>query len=120
MQHMVMEHRWMHAETLCYLLHQLDPALKRRCRERAPAASGCRVTPPVSPYPRRWASSARPNGEFGWDNEFPAHLQSVPDFQISKYKVTNREYLRFIEGGRSRAVVLATEGRRLVVAADVR
>ena len=30
MRQMVIEHRWMHAETICYLLHQLDPRLKRR------------------------------------------------------------------------------------------
>ena len=27
--------------------------------------------------------------EFGWDNEFHAHLVSVPAFSISKYKITN-------------------------------
>jgi len=67
MQQMVIEHRWMHAETICYLLHQLDPALKRRpATEKAPIAPA-----PRSQFVRIPAGSARlgqPNGEFGWDN----------------------------------------------------
>jgi formylglycine-generating enzyme required for sulfatase activity len=98
MQQMVIEHRWMHAETICYLLHQLDPALKRR-----PAAE----KPPIAPAPASQficipAGETRlgqPNGEFGWDNEFPAHRQSVPEFEISKHKVTNAEYLSFVKDG---------------------
>jgi formylglycine-generating enzyme required for sulfatase activity len=98
MQQMVVEHRWMHAETICYLLHQLDLALKRR-----PIAEKPRVAPaPRSQFIRIPAGEARlgqPNGEFGWDNEFPAHTQSVPEFEISKHKVTNAEYLRFVKDG---------------------
>ncbi len=38
-QQMVLEHRWMHAETICYLLHQLDPALKTRPAADRPLAA---------------------------------------------------------------------------------
>src|SRR4030095_12521443 len=41
------EHRWMHAETLCYLLHELPPYLKQRPqtarRDLAPAAESVRT-----------------------------------------------------------------------------
>ena len=47
-----LEHRWMHAETLCYLLHQLDPALKH-----APAPP-----PAAAERRRRPARSARSLG----------------------------------------------------------
>ena len=98
MRQMVIEHRWMHAETICYLLHQLDPALKRQ-----PA--------PVRSHPVSVATSefvAIPAGNavlgqradrFGWDNEFPLHTQAVPAFEVGKYKVTNAEYLRYVEDG---------------------
>lgn len=98
MQHMVLEHRWMHAETICYLLHQLDPALKTR-----PDADRSLAAPaPIRQFLRIPAGKAQlgqPNGEFGWDNEFPAHTQPVPSFEIAKHKVTNTEYLRFVEAG---------------------
>ena len=38
-------------------------------------------------------------GTFGWDNEFEAHVVSVPTFSIDQYQITNRQYLDFIAGG---------------------
>ena len=99
-QQMVIEHRWMHAETICYLLHQLDADLKRRPAVAKPVAA------PVSqsrfiPIPAGIAQLGQPNstGTFGWDNEFTTHAQSVPAFEIAKHKVTNAEYLRFVQDG---------------------
>ncbi len=34
---------------------------------------------------------------FGWDNEFEAQLFDVPQFSIIKHKVTNGEYLDYVE-----------------------
>lgn len=34
---------------------------------------------------------------YGWDNEFGVHRFGVEDFQASKYLVSNREYLEFVE-----------------------
>lgn len=36
---------------------------------------------------------------FGWDNEFEAHRVDVPEFQIDRYKVTNGEFLEFLNAG---------------------
>lgn len=98
MQQMVIEHRWMHAETICYLLHQLEPALKKR-----PAPGRSRLAPaPVSEFISVQAGSTtlgQCTDRFGWDNEFPHQTVAVPAFEISKYKVTNGEYLRFVEDG---------------------
>ncbi len=97
---MVIEHRWMHAETICYLLHQLDPRLKRRALSATPSVSA--TNDPATRFIAIEAGTTQlgqPNGEFGWDNEFPAHVQAVPAFEISKHKVTNGEYLRFVEQG---------------------
>ncbi len=39
------------------------------------------------------------SGTFGWDNEFEAHTVEVPAFAIDKYKVTNAQYLEFMQAG---------------------
>jgi ergothioneine biosynthesis protein EgtB len=36
---------------------------------------------------------------FGWDNEFEAHTETVPAFSIDKYKVTNAQWLEFMDAG---------------------
>ena len=36
------------------------------------------------------------NNNFTFDNEKPAHIRSVSDFQISKYPITNHQYMKFI------------------------
>jgi gamma-glutamyl hercynylcysteine S-oxide synthase len=43
---------------------------------------------------------SRSNGdEFGWDNEFEAHVEFVPEFAIDNYNVTNRDFLLFMQSG---------------------
>jgi len=98
--HAAIEHRLMHAETLSYLLHQLPFAYKHG-----------RVThvehgaPPLAPEVLRVAAGdtvlglSTDAGEFGWDNEVPAHTVAVPAFAIDKYKVSNRQFLAFVEAG---------------------
>lgn len=98
--HVAIEHRLMHAETLAYLFHDLPFSAKIAAAE--PAA------PPA--HPRREASCAIPAGVttlgkartdgFGWDNEFEETKIEVPAFRIDTYKVSNGEYLEFVnEGG---------------------
>jgi ergothioneine biosynthesis protein EgtB len=36
---------------------------------------------------------------FGWDNEFEAHVAAVPEFMIDRYKVTNGQFVKFLEDG---------------------
>ena len=117
------EHRWMHAETLAYLLHNLpyqhktspgeDGQEGNRPRGIGDAPSGGRIgstraqveCPPGSREPAMIEIPAgeatlglRPE-EFGWDNEFRQHVARVPAFAIGKYKVTNADYLRFVKAG---------------------
>jgi formylglycine-generating enzyme required for sulfatase activity len=40
-----------------------------------------------------------PNEGFGWDNEFQPMSLDVPAFAISRYKVTNGDYLEFVHAG---------------------
>jgi iron(II)-dependent oxidoreductase len=90
------EHRLMHAETLAYMLHQmpLDTKLPRH-NSRLPARD--RVPGTVA-VPSGQVVLGRTEG-FGWDNEFNAHTVDVGAFEIDRYKVTNGEYLRFIQEG---------------------
>ncbi len=36
---------------------------------------------------------------YGWDNEYGHHTADIPAFQASKYLVSNREFLAFVEAG---------------------
>jgi formylglycine-generating enzyme required for sulfatase activity len=51
--------------------------------------------------PEGTATLGQARGEFGWDNEFEQHAVSVPAFRVSKHKVTNGDYLKFVEAGAS-------------------
>jgi 5-histidylcysteine sulfoxide synthase len=36
-------------------------------------------------------------GSYGWDNEFGVHQAAIPAFQASRYLVSNREFLDFVQ-----------------------
>jgi len=94
------EHRWMHAETLAYLLHNLPFQDKI-----APAANGtgytgvAGVSPGMVEIPAGETTLGQSREKFGWDNEFDEHVVQVPAFAVGKYKVTNADYLQFVEAG---------------------
>jgi formylglycine-generating enzyme required for sulfatase activity len=95
------EHRWMHAETLAYLLHQLPPdrkiAFSRPSDCDRPSVA---FSPASIAIPEGIATLGRRRGTgFGWDNEFQEHAVLVRPFTIDKYKVTNAEYLEFVRAG---------------------
>jgi iron(II)-dependent oxidoreductase len=93
-----LEHRLMHAETLAYLLHNL-PYEQKACNAAAVAHSTDRLTNSMLEIPAGVATLGQKRGEFGWDNEFAEHRVNVPGFRVSKYKVTNGEYLDFVRQG---------------------
>jgi iron(II)-dependent oxidoreductase len=94
-----LEHRLMHAETLAYLLHRLPFHLKRG-PDPSPK-SGPAPENPLLDIPAGPATLGMLEGEgfFGWDNEFAAHTVQVSEFRLSRYKVTNGEYLEFVQQG---------------------
>ncbi len=111
--HVAIEHRLMHAETFAYMLHQLPYERKvgqtPRSASRPPgrlAAEGrsadhTKASTPemIEIPPGRARLGLNPAAGFGWDNEFQPHAVDVPAFRISKYKVTNGEYLEFVRTG---------------------
>jgi iron(II)-dependent oxidoreductase len=96
------EHRLMHAETLCYMLHQLPVERKfdRLLASPPPAHLNFSHTVEIPAGTATLGMQRSQNGPFGWDNEFQEHRVEVPAFAIDAYNVTNHEYLRFVlEGG---------------------
>ncbi|HVA93970.1 MAG TPA: SUMF1/EgtB/PvdO family nonheme iron enzyme [Candidatus Dormibacteraeota bacterium] len=101
------EHRLMHAETLCYMLHQLPLDRKFHFADRPLPASPARIPRSVEippgratlGMPRNSREGSKGSGPFGWDNEFEEHSVEVPAFQIDAYSVTNQDFLAFLING---------------------
>jgi formylglycine-generating enzyme required for sulfatase activity len=99
LQHVSLEHRLMHAETVAYMLHNMD------CDRLQPQAAPdktcrCRLREERIEVPGGHATLGLSRGAgFGWDNEFEELVVEVSPFAISRYKVTNGEYLDFVEQG---------------------
>jgi gamma-glutamyl hercynylcysteine S-oxide synthase len=96
--HTALEHRLMHAETLAYLFHNL-PYSEKASPAGNVTHSAKQLPASMIAIPSGTATLGQSPGEFGWDNEFDQHQVSVPAFRIAKYKITNRDYLRFVEDG---------------------
>ena len=120
--HVVLEHRWMHAETLAYMLHWLDFDLKRTEETMAPGEI-TRLKSTSSRNSFRSCDTRTEDGrEFGWDNEIQAHSVFVPEFSIDAFNVTNAglsriRYRRWISGTiplDSRSLGLAAANRNFL------
>jgi gamma-glutamyl hercynylcysteine S-oxide synthase len=96
--HVVLEHRLMHAETLAYLLHNLPYDQKTSAGSDVVHSSTSLINPMIEIAPGI-ATLGQKHGEFGWDNEFAEHQLNVPGFRVSKYKISNGEYLDFVREG---------------------
>ncbi len=95
------EHRLMHAETLAYMFHQLPFEDKISQSDASVPAAGT-VQPRMVEIPTGSATlglSREDTAAFGWDNEYDAHGVNVPAFEIDRYKVTNGQYLEFLQAG---------------------
>jgi ergothioneine biosynthesis protein EgtB len=98
---MVLEHEYMHQESLLYMMQEL-PMQKKNRPSRAP-----RYAFHGAPVPRSIpiaAGKARLGArfqelDFGWDNEFAATSAYVPAFSIDSLPVTNDEFFEFVECG---------------------
>jgi ergothioneine biosynthesis protein EgtB len=106
MWNVAIEHRLMHAETLAYMMHQMP--LNTKLPQKSSPLPSREVKPGMVTVPAGRVTLGRTEG-FGWDNEFDAHTVDVEAFQIDRYKVTNGEYLRFIQEGGYQEKSLWTE-----------
>lgn len=95
---MAVEHRHMHAETFAYLLHSLPYSEKLHFTDKPMPAREPVLNPMVS-IASGCVTLGQFSGGFGWDNEHLAHEAAVPGFRISKFKISNGEYLDFVRDG---------------------
>jgi iron(II)-dependent oxidoreductase len=95
------EHRLMHAETLAYLMHALPLEMKHPLKRPAIHAGSSPIDNRMMEITAGHATlGATPDEHsFAWDNEFDAHRVQVPEFCIEKYKVTNFQYMAFVNAG---------------------
>ena len=99
--HVAIEHRLMHAETLAYMLHQL-PFADKTPQETTFELSAGRIESRMLEIPAGSATlglAREDSAAFGWDNEYEAHEVRVPAFEIDQFKVTNGQFLKFMEAG---------------------
>ncbi len=97
---MCIEHERIHLETSSVLIRQQNlsyvkphPAWQP-CRKSGDAPQNELVTIPAGDV-RLGKEKSAPT--YGWDNEFGIHEAAVPAFQASRYLVSNREFLDFVE-----------------------
>ena len=100
LMNVAIEHRLMHAETLAYMLHQLP--LEQKTRQASPPAYPAQ---PLNigmvgiPGGAATLGLPRDSADFGWDNEYDENTVSVSAFEIDRHKVTNGQYLAFVDAG---------------------
>ncbi|MBU5611882.1 5-histidylcysteine sulfoxide synthase [Geomonas azotofigens] len=99
---MGIEHERIHLETSSVLIRQLPIDRVRRhefweiCRDAGVAPENELV-----PVPGGQVVLGKEEGHplYGWDNEYGHHEAQLQPFAASKYLVSNREYLSFVEAG---------------------
>jgi ergothioneine biosynthesis protein EgtB len=98
---MVLEHEFMHQETLMYMLQQLPLDKKRRPKplpqysfQKAPASRSILI-----PAGRARLGAKFNDGLFGWDNEFEEVFVEVPSFRIDSLPVSNGQFFEFMDSG---------------------
>ena len=99
--HTAVEHEEMHQETLMYLIHQLPHDLKRKPADAR--IDGAGTLPPAS-WVRIEAGVVQLGADpktvpFGWDNEFPPTRTEVTTAEIASRKVSNGDFLEFVNAG---------------------
>jgi formylglycine-generating enzyme required for sulfatase activity len=96
---MAIEHRDMHAETLAYLLHGLDYSQKLPQPTAPPEPVRPAPANPLVDVPAGTAILGAEGDQFTWDNERLAHRLEVPAFRLSRFKISNGDYLEFVQEG---------------------
>lgn len=99
---MGIEHERIHLETSSVLIRQQlleyvrpHPAWEP-CRRSGPAPQNELVTIPAGSV---CLGKDKTDSRYGWDNEYGRHISEVPEFRASRYLVSNREFLEFVEAG---------------------
>lgn len=96
----ILEHEEMHQETLAYMWHELPYAAKRKPHGYVAATPASLTTlgrAQVRIPAGRTTLGTGIDAGFAWDNERPSHAVHVDAFDIDAHKVTNAQFLEFVE-----------------------
>lgn len=103
---MCIEHERIHLETSSVLIRQQAVEYVRPHPAWQPCHKSCQDSDgaPQNQLVDIPAAAVRlgkesPVSRYGWDNEFGAHQADIAAFQASRYLVSNREFLDFVEDG---------------------
>ena len=97
---MGIEHARIHLETSSVLIRQLpiedvrSHPLWQVCSQSGTAPENELVAVPAGPVK---LGKQKDHPLYGWDNEFGTHAQNIKAFLASRYLVSNREFLEFVE-----------------------
>ncbi len=100
---MGIEHERIHLETSSVIIRQMDmehinpdPYWELCPHRDTPAPQN-----ELLPVPGGTVVLGKPKGHrlYGWDNEYGRHKAEVKDFNASKYLVSNKEFLAFVDDG---------------------
>jgi ergothioneine biosynthesis protein EgtB len=99
--HMVLEHEYMHQETLLYMIQQMPPAKKIPLNHLRPHSFQPNRRSQLIEIPAGKAclGSRFDDLSFGWDNEFDEITIDVPSFSIESLPVTNGQFFEFVVSG---------------------
>jgi len=123
-----LEHEAMHQETLLYMWHRLPYEQKHRDPSAAvrgpfrgnPSALAELPASVVVPRGIAHLGADRRTTPFGWDNEFDAHEERVPEFEVDVLPVTNAQFLEFMNaGGYQDRALWSDEGWEWIQAEEV-
>ena len=98
---MVLEHEFMHQETLMYMLQELPLDQKRGPKpfpqysfHRAPASRSILIPSGKARLGAKFSEAL-----FGWDNEFEEMCVDVPSFSMDSLPVSNGRFHEFVDSG---------------------
>ena len=115
---MGIEHEKIHIETSLVLHRQMPIESVRSLLEFSVCKESSKA--PLNEMLEIEASAVKLGKEkghhlYGWDNEYGAHEESVPSFKVSKYLVSNGEFLEFVqEGGYKDERYWSEEGQKFL------
>jgi len=98
---MGIEHERIHLETSSVLMRQLPLEMVKEggwqvCEEAGEAPENVLVSVPGGKVK---VGKSKADDYYSWDNEYGHHEVDIPDFSVSKYLVSNGEFLAFVEDG---------------------
>lgn len=98
---LAIEHRWMHVETMAYVLNGL-PYDRKVPQPSPPEVAAPPVERRLIDIPAGTATLGLKRADratLGWDNEYESHTVEVPAFAIGSHNITNGDYLEFVRAG---------------------